>query len=131
MARKNNSPASILERAIASGHKVEGRVWKPENADDFMFGKLVQIDEGVGDFDSTMLRFSDARGDEIAVWQRGTLKTKVTRGNIGQPLLLVYRGTEPPKKAKNDPMNVYDVYILSDSAYADLCSDYVENDLPF
>lgn len=97
--------------------KLEGRVWgskeQPLEEGDFLVGQLSAVDENVGDHDSTMLRFEDPHGNEVATWQRGTLKTKVTRAQLGKYLLIEYKGTTPPRKKGQDPMHVYDVYSIT------------------
>jgi hypothetical protein len=122
---------SVRNRIKETAHKVEGRVWKPENPGEFMVGRLNQIDANVGDFDSTMLRFTDPNGDEIAVWQRGTLKTRISNAHVGEFLMIEFAGTEPPKKRGQDPMNLFDVYLLTREQFEEMASAAEDDDLPF
>ena len=80
-------------------------------------GQLIAIDRHVGEFDSSMLRFVDPRGNEFATWQRGTLKTQVTEAQMGKFLLIVFKGLQPATKKGRDDMNLFDVFTLTEKQF--------------
>lgn len=110
-------------KALTRQHskKVESRVWggseNPLNEGDILVGRLIAVDHNVGEHGSTMLRFEDPKGSEVATWQRGTLKTKVNESMTGKYLMIEYLGVEPAKKKGFDDMHLFDVYKLTEQQF--------------
>ena len=124
----------------ASAKRVTSRVWNPDvedvsddlerdsernvdyypsNKEQHLVGQLVGIDHNVGEHGSTMLRFRDPHGNEVATWQRGTLKTQVTEAQQGKYLLIDYKGVQPATRRGMSDMNLFDVYSLTPQQFDD------------
>lgn len=121
-------PDSLKAALKSKGHKLESRLWKPENPGDWMCGRLTQISSDVGDYNSDMLRFVDPQGNEIAAWRKGTLKTQINDSQIGTVLMIEYVGETESRVKGQSAMKTFDVFNLG----ADFPTELTRaDDLPF
>lgn len=122
MAPKRDLQA-LMTRTAEQGKKLVSRVWggadKPLQEGDVLVGTLIAIDQNVGEHGSTMLRFADPKGEEVATWQRGTLKTKFTSASIGKAYMIQFKGKVPPKAKGDDPMYDFEVYEIDKKTLAE------------
>lgn len=82
-----------------------------------LVGQLFAVDRHVGDHDSTMLRFIDPHGQEVATWQRGTLKTQLNENMLGKYVMLEFTGIIPAKKKGMSDMFLFEVYSLTEKDF--------------
>jgi len=82
-----------------------GNAWKPENAEDFVEGLLVKIEEKVGPNESMMYHIEQLANHEvIRVWGSTILDSRMSEVVVGKQVKITYKGlAEKGGRGKNKP----------------------------
>lgn len=87
--------------------KAEAQSWNPKETPEIQ-GELLSIEDGVGQFESTMAMVKKDDGTEHAVWCNTLLADKL-RSRVGKYVKIVYTG-EQKGKTYPTPYRTYDVF---------------------
>ena len=89
------------------------RIWKPENADEWISGEYFDIDEGIGvKGDSTMYHIRDSDGVHWKVWSTTVLESKMKKVDVGRTIKIAYKGKHQGKSGNF--YKVFNVFVAED-----------------
>ena len=90
--------------------EIDPDFWTYENDGDFIEGKLVQVQLGVGDNNSKLYSIETSDDDVRNVWGAAILDTRMALVKVGDKVRITYKGLAEAKSGKK-PAKIFKVEV--------------------